>query len=376
VQGNLREIDVSSVFRTLAREQRTGELLIETLTGRFWFVFWEGGRILYATSAEGQGNRLRDYLHGTSLLRALEKTTGGNETLEYNGLWAVVRHGHLPPLDARNILQHMVAEVLFDVLPLCEGRFAFESQRGLAPHLAAFDPLGLCREALREVQQWKRLYPTFRHPEQRLLRRTEEDLGAALAGLHLDPTWLDGKTSLRRLARYSQNSLLAIAIALQPLVVAQSVVLLPAGAGQRPRSHKGTVVWVDSSLTVCRTVEYLLGRQGYQVAAVTDPIRALGLVFQVQPHLIVGDGELVGLDGYQLCAMLRQSAQFAKTPFVIATQQEFPAISQRAQAVGATATLRKPFAESDLLAMLDRHLLPTQNGVGRKYRDPNYSHFN
>ncbi|MGQ9866994.1 MAG: response regulator [Pseudanabaenaceae cyanobacterium] len=368
MQGNLREIDVSSIFRALAREQCTGELLIETPAGQFWFVFWEGGRILYATSAEGQRNRLRDYLHGTSLLPALEKTTGGNETLEYNGLWAVVRHGHLPPLDARNILHHMVSEVLFDVLPLCEGRFAFEAQRGLAPHLAVFDPLQLVRAALREVQQWKRLYPTFRHPEQRLLRRTEEDLGPMLTPLRLDPAWLDGQTSLRRLARYSQNSLLAIAIALQPLVMEQSIVLLPPGAGQRPRGHKGRVVWVDSSLTVCRTVEYLLGRQGYQVAAVTDPMRALSLVFQVQPHLIVGDGELVGLDGYQLCAMLRQSVQFAKTPFVISTREESPDILQRVQAVGATATLRKPFGESDVLMMLDRHLLPINHEGNRKYR--------
>ncbi len=367
MQGNLREIDVSSVFRALAREQRTGELLIETLTGRFWFVFWEGGRILYATSAEGQGNRLRDYLHGTSFLPALEKTAGGTEILEYSGLWAVVRQGHLPPLDARNILRHMVAEVLFEVLPLAEGRFAFETQRGLAPHLTAFDPLQLGREALAEVQQWKRLYPTFRHPEQRLLRRTEEDLGPALAALHLDPAWLDGKTSLRRLARYSQNSRLAIAQALHPLIKKQAVVVLPAGPGQRPRSYKGTVVWVDSSLTVCRTVEYLLGRQGYQVAAVTDPLRALGLVFQVQPQLIVGDGELAGLDGYQLCAMLRQSAQFAKTPFVISTQQESPDTLQRVQAIGATATLRKPFVEADVLAMIDRYLMATNGGGSRKF---------
>ncbi len=369
MQGNLREIDVSSVFRALAREQRTGELLIETLTGRFWFVFWEGGRILYATGAEGRGSRLRDYLHGTSLLPALEKTAGGTETLEYNGLWAVVRQGHLPPLDARNILRHMVAEVLFEVLPLAEGRFAFETQRGLAPHLTAFDPLQLGREALAEVQQWKRLYPTFRHPEQRLLRRTEEDLGPALAALRLDPAWLDGKTSLRRLARYSQNSRLAIAQALHPWVQKQSVVVLPAGSGARSRCHKGTVVWVDSSLTVCRTVEYLLGRQGYQVAAVTDPLRALGLVFQVQPQLIVGDEDLVGLDGYQLCAMLRQSTQFAKTPFVVSIQQESLETLQRVQAVRATATLRKPFGEADVLAMLDRYLIAANGSGSRKGRE-------
>ncbi|MFQ3679307.1 MAG: response regulator [Pseudanabaenaceae cyanobacterium] len=355
MQGNLREIDVSSVFQALAREQRTGELLIETLTGRFWFVFWEGGRILYASSAEGQGNRLRDYLHGTSLLRTLEKVSSGNEILEYNRLWAVIRHGHLPPLDACNILRHMVAEVLFEVLPLVEGRFAFESQRGFAPHLTAFDPLRLCREVLGEVQHWKRLYPTFRHPEQRLLRRTEADLGEVLAPLRLDPAWLDGKNSLRRLARYSQNSLLAMAIALEPWVAENAITLLPESPGLRSRSPKGTVVWVDSSLTVCRTVEYLLGCQGYQVAAVTDPVRALGLVFQVQPQLIVGDGELTGLDGYQLCAMLRQSPKFAQTPFLISIQQETPETRQRLRAVGATATLRKPFGESELLAALERH---------------------
>ncbi|NJK60013.1 MAG: response regulator [Oscillatoriales cyanobacterium SM2_1_8] len=367
MHGNLRETDVGSLFRMLSLEQRTGELLIEILTGRFWFVFWEDGRILYATSTEGQGNRLRDYLHGTSLLRALEKATGGSgEALEYNSLWAVVRNGHLPPLDAQNILRHMVAEVLFDVLPLYEGRFAFESQRSLAPRLTAFDPLALCWEVLADLQQWKRLYPVFRNPEQRLIRRTDGALGEDLAALRIDPAWLDGKTSLRRLSRYSQRTLLSLAIALQPLVAAQSVAILSETPSHRPRQNKATVVCVDGSLTVCRTVEYWLGRHGYQVAAVTDPTRALGLVFQVQPQLIVGDGDLSGLDGYQLCAMLRQAAQFAQIPFVISTQQETADTPQRLRTVGATAALRKPFAESDLLAMLDRHLLPTNGGGIRR----------
>ena len=62
MQGTISEIDLNTVINLIELGQRTGELLIESSDGKFWFLFFDNGQIIYATDAETNLIRLRNYL--------------------------------------------------------------------------------------------------------------------------------------------------------------------------------------------------------------------------------------------------------------------------------------------------------------------------
>lgn len=62
------------------------------------------------------------------------------------------------------------------------------------------------------------------------------------------------------------------------------------------------------------------------------------------------------LDGYELCAMLRRSSIFRQTPIIMLTAKDLFIDRVKARMVGATDYLTKPFADSELLMLIEKHL--------------------
>jgi twitching motility two-component system response regulator PilG len=62
------------------------------------------------------------------------------------------------------------------------------------------------------------------------------------------------------------------------------------------------------------------------------------------------------MDGYELCAMIRKSGAFHKTPVVMLTGKDGFIDRVRARMAGATEYLTKPFGEQDLLAIVDKYV--------------------
>lgn len=63
---------------------------------------------------------------------------------------------------------------------------------------------------------------------------------------------------------------------------------------------------VEDEPSLVDTLEYNLIRQGYTVAIATDGFKALELARSQHPDLIVLDVMLPGLDGFEICRILRQ----------------------------------------------------------------------
>ena len=70
--------------------------------------------------------------------------------------------------------------------------------------------------------------------------------------------------------------------------------------------QKPTILVVEDEPTLVDTLEYNLTRQGYAVSTATDGFKALELARSLRPDLIVLDVMLPGLDGFEICRILRQ----------------------------------------------------------------------
>jgi twitching motility two-component system response regulator PilG len=107
----------------------------------------------------------------------------------------------------------------------------------------------------------------------------------------------------------------------------------------------------------------ILEEQGYEATSIGNPLRALSLLFQLKPDLILCDIAMPELEGYQLCAMLRQSTTFRQTPIVMLTGKDGFIDRVKARMAGADDYLTKPFGAQELLTLVEKYV-----GLGNPQR--------
>lgn len=411
MQGELNEIDIRSILQLIELGQRTGELFVEaysssmgknegsiqprqdsgflhSTTNRSWFVFFLNGQIIYATDTKANLNRLRDYLHRYKVDAALDNievsAIATTNAPEYGYLWTLLENHTLTPAQSRSIIQSMIHETLFDLFSIHQGTFIFEIGSALSPQLTTLEIGSITPRIVKQVQEWRQFYPHIESPEQCVVISDAEQLRESLPEnlfQNLD-RWVDGQTSIRQLARYLNRDILVVARAIYPYVQQGLIQLLdyPAqssrGSGSPKASRKRElevweetraprVVCIDDGITICQAVECILSQHGYEVQGITDPLEALGLVFKLKPDLILCDIAMPNLDGYEICAMLRQSTLFRQIPIVMLTGKDGFIDRVRARMIGATDYLTKPFGESELIMLVEKYI-----GSGKLSSEP------
>ena len=389
MQGNLSEIDIRSILQLIELGQRTGELFVEayssivsstgtqptqrSLAGQSWFVFCFNGQIIYATQSAGSLFRLRDYLRRYKADTALDQIQvpymASTNAPEYGYLWALLENHILTPAQGRNIIHSMIHETLFDLLSLHQGSFTFEMGSALAPQLTSLEISSLLAKIVKQVQQWKQFHPHIQSPNQCPVISDPAELQVALPVNTFNTLrrWADGHTSIRQMARYLNRDVLSVAKAIYPFVQQGLVQLFyepsaaPANSKKEwssPETKVPKVVCIDDDNVIRKTVESILNEQGYEATAISSPLKALSLVFQIKPDLILCDIAMPELDGYEICAMLRNSSAFRQTPIVMLTGIDGFIDRVQARMAGATDYFTKPFGESELLMLVEKYVGP------------------
>ncbi|MEG3937198.1 MULTISPECIES: response regulator [unclassified Microcoleus] len=390
MQGNLSEIDIRSILQLIELGQRTGELFVEaysstasntgtqppprSLAGQSWYVFCFNGQIIYATQSAGSLLRLRDYLRRYKADTALDKIQvpymASTNAPEYGYLWALLENHILTPAQGRNIIHSMVHETLFDLLSLHQGSFTFEMGSALAPQLTSLEISPLLAKIVKQVQQWKQFHPHIQSPNQCPVISDPTELRVALPASTFNTLrrWADGHTSIRQMARYLNRDVLTVAKAIYPFVqqglvqVFYEPSVAPANDRREwpphPENKVKRVVCIDDDNVIRKTVESILNEHGYEATAIGNPLQALSLVFQLKPDLILCDIAMPELDGYEVCAMLRNSTAFRQTPIVMLTGIDGFIDRVKARMAGATDFYTKPFGESELLMLVEKYVGP------------------
>jgi CheY-like chemotaxis protein len=125
------------------------------------------------------------------------------------------------------------------------------------------------------------------------------------------------------------------------------------GRNVRPAIHK-TVLMVDDDPDVREALTRVLVDGGYQIIAAADGYEAINVLRdQGAPHLILLAAALPGgLDGYQLCKLLRENAATSQVPMVLLSDTNSFISKMRGRMAGAVAELVKPFEGADLLRVV------------------------
>ncbi len=107
------------------------------------------------------------------------------------------------------------------------------------------------------------------------------------------------------------------------------------------------ILVVDDERSITDLLEYNLRRSGYQVIVARDGRRALRLAQAEQPDLIILDLMLPGLDGLDICRVLRRESAI---PIIMLTARDEEIDRVVGLELGADDYVTKPFSVRELMA--------------------------
>jgi two-component system cell cycle response regulator len=113
---------------------------------------------------------------------------------------------------------------------------------------------------------------------------------------------------------------------------------------------RGTVLVTDDSIVVRTVVRSHLEEKGYSVVEAADGASAVDLCSSSPPDVVLLDIEMPGLDGYQVLARLKGSADTRDIPVVFLTSRSGMEDVVAGLEAGAHDYLRKPFEPPELVA--------------------------
>lgn len=110
----------------------------------------------------------------------------------------------------------------------------------------------------------------------------------------------------------------------------------------RPAPELSKVLAVDDDPIFLGLVEKYLASSNVAVTCLTDPADFLGALETSAPDLIILDWEMPGVDGVELCRVLRAEPAWAQTPVFFVTSRKDTASLQEIYAAGADDYVTKP----------------------------------
>lgn len=107
------------------------------------------------------------------------------------------------------------------------------------------------------------------------------------------------------------------------------------------------ILVVEDEVSLQETLAYNLTKQGYEVESVGDGPSALEAARRLKPDLILLDIMLPGMDGFEVCRILRNEMS---TPVLMLTARDDEIDRVVGLEVGADDYLTKPFSMRELIA--------------------------
>ena len=135
----------------------------------------------------------------------------------------------------------------------------------------------------------------------------------------------------------------------QPMIGEQSTRPSPVDGNQPV-----LVLFADRDAATRELYREYLSAYAYTIEEASDGREALAKAVADPPDLLVTETRLAGIDGFELCRLLRSDPATSAVPIIFLTGDGMPAHIDRARAAGADSVLVKPCLPEVLLAEMTR----------------------
>ncbi|MBW4573708.1 MAG: response regulator [Aphanothece sp. CMT-3BRIN-NPC111] len=406
----LQQLQPIKLLEQLSNARVTGRLQVSNASVA-WSIYLKNGNIVYASHSLGAFDSLDRNLRFFSkqiptlttetrsqvrLLFEQKSDTQSLQSRDYQAICWLVEQKYLSPAHASALIEKIVKE-FFELF--------FLVQEANCHFIKNIDLPGICQLPIpkvieysrQQLRNWQALGPQIWSPYQRpylasqtqsgskIAPEVQQKFGALLKGF-----------SFRHLGALLSRDSFILARSFHPYIVEGIIILrdpqspfdrLPrfpvevtrpiqapiatsvsedtdtnddpvSGILTNPaiKNKKHTIVCVDDSLTILNEIKRFLGDENFAVFTIDNASRALMQISRIKPDLILLDIGIPGMDGYQICRLLRNHSGFKSTPIIMVSGNTGIVDKSKAKLVGASDYLTKPFNQEQLLQMVFRHL--------------------
>ena len=131
------------------------------------------------------------------------------------------------------------------------------------------------------------------------------------------------------------------------------------------------ILVVDDETYIVELVKFNLEKEGYRVIVAFDGMHALEMVKEENPHLILLDIMLPGMDGLEVCRTLKQDLNYNTIPIIMLTAKGDEFDTVLGLEMGADDYIKKPFSPREMVARVKARLralkiLEAEKAVGKR----------
>ena len=108
------------------------------------------------------------------------------------------------------------------------------------------------------------------------------------------------------------------------------------------------VLVVDDEAFIRKMIEVRLKDAGFSVVEAQNGHEALEKVLSEKPSVIIMDVMMPGMDGFQVCEIIRGTPEISDTPILMLTARGQMIDMERAMALGVREYITKPFSPRKL----------------------------
>ena len=120
------------------------------------------------------------------------------------------------------------------------------------------------------------------------------------------------------------------------------------------------ILIVDDEPSIVVPIQFLMEQQGYSVIIAENGHDALDVIYKYIPDLVLLDIMLPGIDGYEVCEIVRLNPKLRGIKIIFLTAKGREVEIAKGLALGADAYIVKPFSNTELVAKV-KELLDTTN---------------
>ena len=110
------------------------------------------------------------------------------------------------------------------------------------------------------------------------------------------------------------------------------------------------ILIVDDEPNLVVPIQFLMEQQGYKVMIAERGEDALDLIYQYKPDLVLLDILLPGIDGYEVCEIIRLNSNYRNVKIIFLNAEGREVEIAQGLALGADAYITKPFSNAALIA--------------------------
>jgi len=125
------------------------------------------------------------------------------------------------------------------------------------------------------------------------------------------------------------------------------------------------ILIVDDEPNVVVPIQFLMEQQGYGVMTAERGEDALDLIYQYKPDLVLLDIMLPGIDGYEVCEIVRLDLNCRDIKIIFLTAKGHEVEIAKGLTLGANAYITKPYSNDELVAKVKELLDETYEEAGK-----------